>query len=99
MVAFVAGLAALLAVPFTLMLVVCLGLSAVGLVTSVIGLARASRPDVAGGVLASLGLVLCIGTIALVALRYAGIDTTVGDPVVSALTDWLSALNTLVPTP
>ncbi len=98
-VAFLAGLGAMLAVPFSLMLVACLALSAVGLVTSVIGLARASRPDVAGGVLASLGLVLCIATLALVALRYAGIDTAVGDPVVPTLIDWLTALNTLVPAP
>ena len=96
-VAFVTGLAAMLAVPFSLLLVLALALSSLGLVTSVIGLARASRPDVAGGVLASLGLVLSIGTVALVALRYAGIDTAVGDPVVSTLTDWLTTLNTLVP--
>jgi hypothetical protein len=98
-VAFLAGLTAMLTVPFSLMLVVCLALSAVALVASVCGLARASRPDVAGGVLASLGLVLCIATFGVVALRYAGIDTAVGDPVVSTLTDWLTALNTTVPAP
>jgi hypothetical protein len=98
-VAFVAGLAAVLAVPFSLMVVGCLTLSAFGLVTSIIGLARASRPDVAGGLLASTGLVLCLAALAVVALRYAGIDTAVGDAVVPTLNDWLTALNTLVPAP
>jgi len=97
--AFLAGLAAVLTVPFSLMLVACLALSAVGLVSSVIGLARASRPDVAGGLLASIGLMLSLATFALVALRYIGIDTAIGDPMVSTLAEWLAALNTLVPTP
>jgi hypothetical protein len=98
-VGFLAGLVAVLAAPFSLMLVLCLGVSAVGLVTSVIGLARASRPAVAGGLLASVGLVLSLAGLALVGLRYAGIDTAVGDSVVPTFADWLAALNTLVPKP
>ena len=98
-IAFLCGLVAILAVPFSLMAAVCVGLSAVGLVTSIVGLAKASKPAVAGGLLASIGLVLSLGTLTLVGLRYLGIDTAVGDAAVPTLADWLEALNSLLPTP
>ena len=98
-IAFVAGLLAVLAVPFSLMAAVCVGLSALGLVTSIFGLAKASKPAVSGGLLASIGLVLSLGTLTLVGLRYLGIDTAVGDAAVPTLADWLAALNSLLPSP
>ncbi len=96
-VGFLAGLVAVVAVPFSLMTAVCVGLAAVALVTSVLGLARASRPLVAGGLLASIGLVLSLVTFALVGLRYLGIDTAVGDSTVPTIADWLRTLNDLLP--
>jgi hypothetical protein len=96
-VAFLCGLLAVLAVPFSLMAATCVGLSAVGVVTSIVGLARASKPAVSGGLLASIGLVLSLATLTLVGLRYLGIDTAVGDAAVPTLADWLAALNTLLP--
>jgi hypothetical protein len=98
-VAFLSGLVAIIAVPFSLMVAVCVGLSALGLVTSIVGLARASRPSVSGGLLASIGLVLSLATLTLVGLRYVGIDTAVGDAAVPTLADWLAALNSLLPKP
>src|SRR5688500_1850756 len=98
-IAFVSGLLAVLAVTFSLMTAVCVGLSAVGLVTSIVGRAKASKPAVSGGLLASIGLVLSLGTLTLVGLRDLGIDTAVGDAAVPTLADWLAALNTLLPTP
>jgi hypothetical protein len=98
-IAFLAGLLAVIAVPFSLMTAVCVGLSALGLVISIVGLARASKPAVAGGLLASIGLVLSLATLALVGLRYLGIDTAVGDAAVPTLADWLAALNSLLPSP
>jgi hypothetical protein len=98
-IAFLAGTVAVLSAPFSLMLGACVALSLVGLVSSVIGLARASRPNMAGGLLASIGLVLCLATLAIVALRYAGIDTAVGDAALPTFTDWLTGLNALVPAP
>jgi hypothetical protein len=98
-IAFLSGLLAILAVPFSLMTAICVGLSALGLVTSIVGLARASRPAVAGGLLASIGLVLSLGTLTLVGLRYLGIDTAVGDAAVPTLADWLATLNGLLPAP
>jgi len=98
-VAFLCGLVAVLAVPFSLMAAVCVGLSVGGLVTSIVGLARASKPGVSGGLLASIGLVLALATLTFVGLRYLGIDTAVGDAAVPTLADWLAALNTLLPSP
>ena len=98
-VALVTGLVALGGAPFPLMLAVSLGLSVLALVSSVIGLARASRRAVAGSLLASIGLVLSLATLSLIGLRYLGIDTTVDDSVVPTVVDWLTALNDLVPRP
>jgi hypothetical protein len=96
-IAFVTGLLAALAVPFSLMLAVSLGLAVVALVTAVVGLARASRRGVAGSLLASVGLVLSLATLSLGGLRYLGIDTAFGDAAVPTITDWLAALNDLLP--
>jgi hypothetical protein len=98
-VAFLSGMVALLAVPFSLTMALGLGLSVVGLVTSLVGMARSSRPAVAGGLLASVGLVLSLSTLALIGLRYLGIDTAIGDSLAPTLADWLTALNDLVPSP
>ncbi len=94
---FVAGLLAVLAVPFSLTLALACGLAVLALVSSIVGLARASRPIVAGSLLASLGLVLSLATAGLVALRYAGIDTAVGDDALPTLADGLRTLNDLLP--
>lgn len=98
-VGFLAGLVALLAAPFSLMLAVSLGLGVLGLVSSVVGLAKASRRGVAGSLLASIGMVISLVALALVGLRYLGIDTAVGDGTVPTLVDWLTSLNDLLPQP
>ncbi len=97
LIAFVAGLVAVVGAPFPLMLAVSLGLSVLALVSSVIGLAQSSRPPVAGSLLASVGLVLSLVALSLIGLRYIGIDTTVGDTAISSIVDGLTALNDLVP--
>lgn len=98
-VAFLAGLVALLASPFSLMHAVCLGLGLVGVVAGIVGMARASRPAVAGGLLASLGLVLALVALLLLGLRYLGVDTAFGDSWAPVLADGLRALNELLPAP
>lgn len=96
---FVLGLLAVLAVPFSLTMVLGVAMASVGLVSSILGLARASRARFTGGVLASLGLVLALLTVALVGLRYLGLDTTFGDDSLPTLRDWISTLNDLLPAP
>lgn len=95
-VAFLAGLAALVGAPFSLMLAVSLALGVVGVVCGIVGLARASRPAVAGGLLASVGLVMSLLALLVLGLRYLGLDTAVGDSLAPALADWLRALNDVV---
>jgi hypothetical protein len=97
--AFTAGLFSALGAPFSATMAPSLGLAALALVTAIVGMARASRPTVAGGLLAAIGLVLSLATLAVVGLRYAGIDTAVGDGALPTLADWLAALNDLVPAP
>ncbi len=97
--AFVLGLLGTLAVPFSLTMALSAGMAAVALVSSIIGLARASRPAVAGGLLASLGLVLGLAILTLVGLRYLGLDTAFGDGAVPTLREGLDWLNGLLPTP
>jgi hypothetical protein len=97
--AFVVGVLALLLSPFSLMAALCLGLAALGLVTSIFGMARASRPTTSGGVLAAVGLVTSIAAAAVIGLRYLGIDTAFGDAAVPTLADWLRSLNDLLPPP
>jgi hypothetical protein len=97
--AFLCALVALVTAPFSLTMAVCVGLATVGLVLGVLGMARASRPDAAGGLLAALGVVLSLVTLAVVGLRYAGLDTAFGDGLVPALADGLRALNDLLPRP
>ena len=98
-VGFLTGLTGVVASVFSLLLGLSMVLAAVALVCSVLGLAKASRRGVAGGILASLGLVCAVAVAGLVALRYAGIDTAVGDGVVPTLTDGLRSLNALFPRP
>ena len=98
-IAFACGLLGVLAVPFTLTMALSTGLAAVALVASIVGMARASKPDVAGGLLASVGLVLALATLALVGLRYLGLDTAFGDGSVATIHDGLDWLNGLLPSP
>ena len=97
--ALVLGLLAVLAVPFSLAMTLSGSLAVVALVSSVVGMARASRPGVAGSLLASVGMVLALATLSLVGLRYVGLDTAFGDALAPTLTSWLDAMNTLLPAP
>lgn len=89
----IAGLAALVSSLWRANLGIAVALAVLAVALSVTGLARASRPGTAGGVTAALGLVAALLTGALVALRYAGVDTAVaGDLSLRPLVDWLAAL-------
>jgi hypothetical protein len=98
-VAFVLGLVSLVAAPFSLMYAASLGLAALGAVLGVVGMATTSRPDVAGRVLAPLGLFFSLSALTVVGLRYAGLDTALGDALVATFRSWLETLNGWVPSP
>jgi hypothetical protein len=98
-VSFVLGLVALAIAPFTLTFGLCVMLAGLCVVTSVVGLAQASRPAAAGSTLAAMGLVLSLGALALVGLRYLDVDTAFGDSLVPHIHSMLQSLNDLVPSP
>ena len=98
-VAFVLGLVSLVAVPFSLMHAASAGLAGVGVVLGLVGVATTSRPDVAGRVLAPLGLFFSLVVLTLVGLRYAGLDTAFGDDLAPTFLSWLEALNDWFPSP
>jgi hypothetical protein len=98
-VSFVLGLIALFAAPFSLMHAASLGIAAIGAILGIVGVATTSRPDVAGRVLAPLGLLFSLIALTVVGLRYAGLDTAFGDDMVPTFLSWLDALNGWFPTP
>jgi hypothetical protein len=62
-------------------------------------MATTSRPDVAGRVLAPLGLFFSLVALTLVGLRYFGLDTAFGDALAPSILSWLEALNEWFPNP
>ena len=98
-VSFVLGLVAVAIAPFTLTYGLCVMLAGLCVVSSVIGLAQASRPTAAGSTLAATGLVLSLAALTVVGLRFLGVDTSFGDALVPHLRSTLQSLSDLVPTP
>ena len=97
--AFLAGLIALASAPFSVMRGLSFAAAAVGVLCGLIGLAATSRPNVAGRLLAPVGLLLSVTTLILVGLRYLNVDTAFGDGMVPTLHDWLDSLNSWLPRP
>lgn len=91
------GLVALVGAPFSVMQALALGGAVLGFGFSFVGLVATSRPNVAGGALAPLGLVFSFVAAGLIGLRYLGVDTAFGDEFVPTLGDWLDALNSRIP--
>ena len=98
-IAFLLGLVALVAAPFSVMHGVSMGAGVLALLFSVAGVATASRPYVAGGGLAGTGAGFACIALVIVGLRYLGLDTAFGDGLVPTIRDWLNAVNDLLPRP
>jgi hypothetical protein len=97
--ALVCGLGAALTATFSILFGVSLALGAIALLAGLTGLISTHRADVAGSALNVLGLCLALLALATVGVRYLGIDTAVGDPLLPWLTDQLQYLNTKLPQP
>lgn len=93
------GVSSLLAAPFSVMFAVSLGLAVLGVVCGMVGLATTGRRGVTGSALAPVGLVAALVSLALLGLRYLGVDTAVGDRFASDLQAALETLNSLLPQP
>jgi hypothetical protein len=96
---FLLGLVALAAAPFSMTLGLALAVATVAAATSLIGVVATSNPYVAGRALAPAGLVFGLVALALVGLRYVGLDTAFGDDLLPAIGNWLDQLNTRLGTP
>jgi hypothetical protein len=97
--AFLLGLVALIAAPFSMMHTVSLATGVLGVFCAFIGVATTSRPNVAGGALAPVGLAFAFTALLLVGLRYLGLDTAFGDGLVPTIRGWLENLNARFPGP
>ncbi|MEV0283084.1 hypothetical protein AB0H36_03090 [Kribbella sp. NPDC050820] len=98
-IALVCGLGAVLTATFSILFGVSLIFGALAVLTGLVGLVSTHRPDMAGSALNVLGLLLGLLALATVGLRYLGIDTAVGDPLLPWLTDQLHHWNTKLPQP
>lgn len=96
LISFLAGLGAILSAPFSLTSGLAISLGLLGAILGLVGVPATSRPDVAGGALASLGLCLGLVAIALVGLRYLGVDNAFGDALLPTLQDLMERLNTQI---
>jgi hypothetical protein len=96
---FLVGLVAMLAAPFTVTHGLSLATGALAAVFGVIGVATTSRPNVAGRLLAPVGLFLGLIALTMVGLRYLGVETAFGDGLVPTLREWMDALNSRLPLP
>lgn len=97
--ALVCGLAAVFTATFSILFGVSLVFGAVAVLAGLIGLISTHRADVAGSALNVFGLFLGLLALALIGIRYLGIDTAVGDALVPWLTDQLHHWNTKLPQP
>ena len=93
-IAFLLGLVALFSAPFSITTGLSVGTGAAALLVGGIGMVTTSRKYVAGKALVPLSLVLGLVAMAVVGLRYLGVDTAFGDAWVPTITDWLDTLNT-----
>jgi hypothetical protein len=97
--ALVCGLGAVLAAPFSILFGVAVLLGLVAMLSGVVGLVTTHRPDVAGSALTAFGVFFAGFAIALIGVRYVGLDTAFGDAVVPWIADQLHYLNTKLPQP
>ncbi len=97
--AFILGLVALVATPFSVMHALSMATGVLGIMFGFVGMATTSRPNVAGRVIAPLGLLFGCTALVVVGLRYLGVDTAFGDDLVPTLRAWMENLNSRIPLP
>jgi hypothetical protein len=97
--ALMCGLGAVLTATFSILFGVSLVFAVLALLAGLVGLVSTHRADVAGSALNVLGLFLGLLTLAVIGVRYLGIDTAIGDPLIPWLADQLHHWNTKLPQP
>jgi vacuolar-type H+-ATPase subunit I/STV1 len=99
MTALVCGLGAVLTAPFSILLGVAMLLGLAAMFIGMVGLVTTHRPDVAGSALTAFGICLGALAIALIGVRYLGLDSAFGDSVVPWIAEHLHQWNTRLPQP
>ena len=97
--ALVCGLCAALTATFSILFGVSLLFAVLAVLIGLVGLISTHRADVAGSGLNVFGLFLGLVALAVVGVRYLGIDTAVGDPLLPWLADQLHDWNAKLPQP
>ncbi len=97
--ALLTGLAALLTAPFSILYGMSALAAAVALLCGLVALVTTRRPELAGSALGAFGLCFGLVAAAVLAVRFAGVDTAVGDAVLPWFADLLERANTYLPQP
>jgi hypothetical protein len=97
--ALVCGLGAVLAAPFSILFGVAMLLGSVAVLSGMVGWVTTHGPDVAGSALTAFGICFGALAIALVGVRYLGLDSAFGDAIVPWIADQLHHWNTRLPQP
>jgi hypothetical protein len=97
--ALLTGLAALLTAPFSILYGVSVLAAAVALLCGLVALVTTRRPELAGSALGAFGLCFGLVAAAVLAVRFAGVDTAIGDAVLPWFADLLERGNTYLPQP
>ena len=98
-VALICGLGALLVAPFSILFGVAGLFGTVAVLSGLVGLIATSRSDVAGSALTAFGLSFGMLALALIGVRYLGVDTAFGDTALPWIADQLHHWNTQLPQP
>ena len=98
-IALVCGLGALLAVPFSILFGVAGVFGILAVLSGLVGIITTNRPDVAGSALTACGIFFGLIALALIGVRYVGIDTALGDAALPWLADQLHSWNDRLPQP
>jgi hypothetical protein len=97
--ALICGLGAVLAAPFSILFGVAMVLGSVAVVSGMVGWVTTHDPDLAGSALTAFGICFGALAIALVGVRYLGLDSAFGDAIVPWIANQLHRWNTLLPQP
>lgn len=97
--ALVCGLGAILTAPFSILFGVSVLLATVAVLSGMVGLVTTHRPDIAGSALTAFGASFGLLALALIGVRYLGLDSAFGDAVIPWIADQLHHWNTKLPQP
>ncbi|MGH3369274.1 MAG: hypothetical protein ACRDPR_04680 [Nocardioidaceae bacterium] len=98
-IALVCGLVSLLTAPFSILFGVAAVFGILAVLSGLVGIITTNRPDVAGSALTAFGTSFGLIALALIGVRFVGIDTAFGDAALPWLADQLHSWNTRLPQP